>query len=132
MVRSGGSDRGQVNLILSLPVIPAFIGMLCISLLPKTPDYLWIKYGCYLMTVTGTLPGLIVFTMLPSNVAGRTKKSAVGTALFIGYCAGNSAGSQIFQSRWAPDYTPAIGILAALYGLEFILSELQPRSVDAS
>lgn len=27
-------------------IIPAFIGTLCISLLPKTTDYRWPKYGC--------------------------------------------------------------------------------------
>ena len=27
-------------------IIPAFIGTLCISLLPKTPQYQWPRYGC--------------------------------------------------------------------------------------
>lgn len=27
-------------------LVPSFVGTLCISLLPKTPDYRWPKYGC--------------------------------------------------------------------------------------
>lgn len=73
------------------------------------------------MTVTGTLPGLMIWSFLPSNVTGRTKKSAVSTAIFIAYCTGNSIGAQLFRSEWAPAYRPAIAISAAFYAAEFIL-----------
>lgn len=75
----------------------------------------------YLMTVTGTLPGLLIWTLLPSNVAGRTKKSVTATLMFIAYCAGNSIGAQVFQAHWAPKYLPAMIICGVMYGLECVL-----------
>lgn len=102
-------------------VIPAFVGMLCISLLPKTYDERWVRWGCYLMTVTGDLPGLMIWSLMPSNVAGRTKKSVTSSVLFTAYCVGNSIGAQLFRAEWAPDYIPAIGLCAAFYGLEFCM-----------
>jgi hypothetical protein len=73
------------------------------------------------MTVTGNLPGLMIWTLLPSNVAGRTKKSVTGTVMFIAYCTGNSIGAQTFQAKWAPRYIPAIIICGVMYGLECVL-----------
>ncbi|RAH64131.1 uncharacterized protein BO66DRAFT_444296 [Aspergillus aculeatinus CBS 121060] len=35
----------------------------------------------------------VIWTLLPSNVAGRTKKSSTGTVLFIAYCRGNCIGA---------------------------------------
>lgn len=39
------------------------------------------------------------------NVAGRTKKTIISSATFVGYCVGNMCGSQIFKSKDAPRYT---------------------------
>lgn len=39
------------------------------------------------------------------NVAGRTKKTIISSATFLGYCVGNMCGSQIFKSKDAPKYT---------------------------
>lgn len=41
-------------------VIPAFVGMLTLALLPKD-GLLWVRWGIFLMTVTGDLPGLRKF-----------------------------------------------------------------------
>lgn len=59
--------------------------------------------------------------MLPSNVAGRTKKSVTATLLFVGYCAGNATGAQLFQSKDAPNYIPGLTGCAVVYGIEFTL-----------
>ncbi|KAJ9156304.1 Major facilitator superfamily transporter [Pleurostoma richardsiae] len=100
--------------------IPAFTGMMALAFLPKD-GLLWTRWGMYLMTVTGNLPGLMIWTLLPSNVAGRTKKSVTGTVMFIAYCTGNSIGAQTFQAKWAPRYIPAIIICGVMYGLECVL-----------
>ncbi|KAL1614556.1 hypothetical protein SLS56_012064 [Neofusicoccum ribis] len=42
--------------------------------------------------------------MIQANVAGRTKKSVVTAALFVGYCVGNLVGPQLFLSSEAPHY----------------------------
>lgn len=103
-----------------ISTIPAFIGMLALALLPKD-GMLWTRWGLYLMTVTGNLPGLLIWTFLPSNVAGRTKKSVTGTVIFVAYCVGNSIGAQTFRAEWAPKYIPSIIICATMYALECCL-----------
>lgn len=62
--------------------------------------------------------------MLPSNVAGRTKKSITATGLFIGYCAGNATGAQLFREKDAPDYIPGLTGCAVVYGIEVMLMSL--------
>ncbi|KAF7185621.1 putative transporter [Pseudocercospora fuligena] len=101
-------------------LLPAFSGMLSLALLPSD-GMLWTRWGLYLMTTTGTLPGLLMWTMLPSNVAGRTKKSVTATGLFIGYCAGNAVGAQLFQEKDAPRYIPGLTGCGVVYGLEFAM-----------
>lgn len=64
---------------------------------------------------------MMIWSIAISNVAGRTKKSVVSTALFIAYCTGNSIGAQLFRAEWAPNYLPAIGISSGFYALEFIM-----------
>lgn len=75
----------------------------------------------YLITVPYVLGLFLGWTLIPSNVAGRTKKTVISSATFIGYCVGNMCGSQIFKSADAPRYIPGtIGGCAAL-GLECLL-----------
>ncbi|KAI3617945.1 major facilitator superfamily transporter [Moniliophthora roreri] len=62
-------------------IIPAFIGMLAMALLPDELSYRWIKFGMYLMTMTVNVNGLMLWLFVPSNVAGRTKKSIVSSIL---------------------------------------------------
>lgn len=76
---------------------------------------------CKCLAVTGNLPGLLIWTILPSNVAGRTKKSVTATVLFIAYCTGNSIGAQIFQAKDAPRYLPGLTACGILFGVEFIM-----------
>lgn len=63
----------------------------------------------------------VMWTLLPSNVAGRTKKSVTSTILLIAYCAGNCIGAQVFQDKDAPMYIPAIVVCAVMYAVEFVL-----------
>lgn len=125
-----------------LSVLPAFSGMLALALLPSKTSLLWTKWGLYLMSkfalpeksiieiypnlmffsaVTGNLPGLLIWTIIPSNVAGRTKKSVTATVLFVAYCVGNSIGAQLFQAKDAPRYIPGLTACGILFGVEFAL-----------
>ncbi|THV00272.1 MFS general substrate transporter [Dendrothele bispora CBS 962.96] len=102
-------------------IVPAFVGMLAMSLLPSSTSFRWIKFGMYLMTVTANVNGLFLWLFLPSNVAGRTKKSVVSSILFVAYCTGNAAGSQFFRSQDAPRYVPAITACAICFALQFLV-----------
>ena len=118
-------------------LVPAFVGMLTLALLPSK-GLIWTRWAMYMMTVFGQLPGLrkyyqynylfysvltislVIWTFLPSNVAGRTKKSVTATLLFVGYCVGNAVGAQVMQAKDAPRYITGITVCASMYGLEFL------------
>ncbi|CAI7587773.1 unnamed protein product [Penicillium glandicola] len=106
--------------VMIIAVVPAFVGMLALALLPHD-GYLWTRWGMYLMTIIGNIAGPLIWTLLPSNVAGRTKKSVTGTVIFIAYCVGNSIGAQVFQAKDAPKYIPAIVTCSIMYGLEIVI-----------
>ncbi|KAH7376881.1 major facilitator superfamily domain-containing protein [Plectosphaerella cucumerina] len=105
-------------LLMMFSLIPAFTGMMALSLLP-TDRMRWVRWGMYILQVFGSLPGLMIWTFLPSNVAGRTKKTVTSTVLFIGYCVGNAVGAQMFVVSDAPKYIRGITACAILYCVEF-------------
>ncbi|ESK81007.1 major facilitator superfamily transporter [Moniliophthora roreri MCA 2997] len=102
-------------------IIPAFIGMLAMALLPDELSYRWIKFGMYLMTMTVNVNGLMLWLFVPSNVAGRTKKSIVSSILFVAYCTGNAAGPQFFRAKDAPRYIPAMIACTICFALNFVI-----------
>ncbi|EOO00485.1 putative mfs general substrate transporter protein [Phaeoacremonium minimum UCRPA7] len=106
--------------IMMFSVIPAFAGMLALALLPHD-GMLWTRWGCYFITIIGNVAGPLIWTLVPSNIAGRTKKSVTGTVLFIAYCTGNCIGAQVFRAQDAPRYIPAIIVCSTMYGLEFVV-----------
>ncbi|KAL4862598.1 hypothetical protein BDV12DRAFT_207098 [Aspergillus spectabilis] len=99
-------------------LVSAFSGMMALSLLP-TDGKQWTRWGMYIMQVFVTLPGLMIWTFLPSNIAGRTKKTVVSTILFIAYCVGNAVGAQMFVPSDAPKYVRGITACGVLYCVEF-------------
>ncbi|KAH8895550.1 MFS general substrate transporter [Thozetella sp. PMI_491] len=106
-------------LFMMISLLPAFSGMMALSLLP-TDGMLWTRWFLYILQVFGTLPGLMIWTFLPSNVAGRTKKTVTATVLFIAYCVGNAVGAQMFVASDAPKYIKGITACGVLYCVEFI------------
>ena len=63
--------------------------------------------GCYFMTVTFVIALFLAWTLIPSNTAGRTKRTLVSSFTFVGYCVGNMVGSQIFQAKDAVRKSPS-------------------------
>ena len=61
----------------------------------------------------------MIWTFLPSNVAGRTKKTVTSATLFVAYCVGNAVGAQMFVPSDAPKYVRGITACAILYCVEF-------------
>lgn len=107
---------GALVIFMIISTIPGFVGMLALGLLPKE-GLLWTRWGLYMMTATSRLTGLLLWTLLPSNVAGRTKKSVIGSVMFIAYCVGGAIGVQTFRAEWAPRYIPAIILCGTMYGV---------------
>ncbi|KAL2822888.1 major facilitator superfamily domain-containing protein [Aspergillus granulosus] len=104
--------------LMMFSLVPAFTGMIALSQLP-TDRMQWTRWGMYILQVFGSLPGLMIWTFLPSNIAGRTKKTVVSTILFIAYCVGNAVGAQIMTPSDAPKYTRGITTCGILYVVEF-------------
>ncbi|KAK3621088.1 hypothetical protein LTR56_023014 [Elasticomyces elasticus] len=107
--------------IMAASCITPFIGMLALAFLPNTDAYKWTKWGMYLITVVYVLALFLAWTLIPSNVAGRTKKTIISSATFIGYCVGNMCGSQIFKAADAPRYIPGTIGAAICLGAEALL-----------
>ncbi|EIM89633.1 MFS general substrate transporter [Stereum hirsutum FP-91666 SS1] len=101
--------------------LPSMAGFLGISLLPNEPAYKWSKWGCYFMTVPFVVGLFMSWTLIPSNVAGRTKRTITSSFTFVGYCVGNMVGTQIFLAKDAPKYTAATTVCAVCFAAEFVL-----------
>ena len=107
--------------IMAGSTIPPFVGLLGLALLPDNPSYKWTKWGLYLITVPFVLALFLAWTLIPSNVAGRTKKTIISSSTFLGYCVGNMAGSQIFKTKDAPQYIPGTIGASICLAAEFVL-----------
>ncbi|KAF9883409.1 hypothetical protein FE257_003492 [Aspergillus nanangensis] len=105
-------------LMMMCSLVPAFSGMMALAFLPQD-SMKWLRWGMYILQVFGSLPGLMIWTFLPSNVAGRTKKTVTATIIFIAYCVGNAVGAQMFVASDAPKYIKGLTACAVLYCVEF-------------
>lgn len=59
--------------------------------------------------------------LVPSNVAGKTKRSVVSAMTLIAYCAGNMAGAQVFKTKDAPRYVSGTIACSVCFALEVIV-----------
>ncbi|KAK0226159.1 MFS general substrate transporter [Armillaria fumosa] len=108
-------------IIMALGTIPGFIGVLGLSLIETTESTKWTKWGMYFMVTPFVLGLFIAWSLIPSNIPGRTKRTVTSSFTFIGYCAGNMCGSQIFKSNEAPSYKSGTIGCCACFGLEFLI-----------
>ncbi|EXF84162.1 hypothetical protein CFIO01_05665 [Colletotrichum fioriniae PJ7] len=92
------------------------------TLLKGSTPYYCVSIVWFLVVgfVTLKKPNLrLIWTFLPSNVAGRTKKTVTSTVLFVAYCVGNAVGAQMFVASDAPKYIRGLTACAVLYCVEF-------------
>ncbi|KAI0880641.1 MFS general substrate transporter [Annulohypoxylon maeteangense] len=102
-------------------VIPPVAGFAIMASLPNEPQYKWTKWTGFFITVPCVVALFLAWTLIPSNVAGRTKRTLTSSFTFVGYCVGNMVGSQIFKAKDAPRYIPGTAACAVCFGLEFFL-----------
>ncbi|WWC62323.1 uncharacterized protein I303_104919 [Kwoniella dejecticola CBS 10117] len=62
---------------------------------------LWAAFSFHSVLSCSTF---LVWSIMPINSAGRTKKSFIGATALIAYCAGNMIGSQTLRASDAPRY----------------------------
>lgn len=101
--------------------IPPLVGFLLMALLPDASAYKWARWGGYFLTVPFVVPLFLAWTLIPSNTGGRTKRTLTSSLTFVGYCAGNMCGSQIFRSADAPRYVPGTVGCAVCFALQFVI-----------
>jgi MFS transporter, ACS family, allantoate permease len=122
-----------------LPNTPHFRWIKCVMIPPYALYVLiCVRWGMYLITVAYPVAIFLPWTLskyhsgftsfaaesltiVPSNVAGRTKKTIISSGTFLGYCVGNMCGSQIFKTKDAPRYIPGTIGCAVCLGAEFVL-----------
>ncbi|TKY90078.1 hypothetical protein EX895_000076 [Sporisorium graminicola] len=102
-------------------VIPAFVAVLTAGTLPQKPENKWPRYGVYLMSILYALQSFLMWALMPSIIAGRTKKTVVSTLCFMGYCVGNMIGPQVFRASDAPRYIHGLIVVASMLALVFVL-----------
>ncbi|KAF7352775.1 CNF01220-like protein [Mycena venus] len=107
--------------LMTFSVLPPFIGLLCIGLLPDSTDK-WVKWGLYNMTSTFTIPTFLAWTLIPLNIAGRTKKTVISGSTFISYCAGQMIGTQVFRASDAPRYVKGLTAISVIFGIQIIVT----------
>ncbi|KAK7061739.1 CNF01220-like protein [Favolaschia claudopus] len=107
--------------LMTFSVLPPFIGLLSIGLLPDSTEK-WVKWGLYNMTSTFTVPTLLAWTLIPLNVAGRTKKTVISGSTFISYSVGQLIGTQVFRASDAPRYIKALTAISIVFGVQILVT----------
>ncbi|KAL3471655.1 MFS general substrate transporter [Aspergillus californicus] len=107
--------------IMVISCILPCVGMLVMSLLPNIPKHKWVKWGMFDMTVVFSLALFLGWSLVTSNVAGRTKRTVVSSLTLIAYCVGNMVGAQVFQTKDAPRYIPGTITCCVCFGAEVVL-----------
>ncbi|KAM0751761.1 MFS general substrate transporter [Meredithblackwellia eburnea MCA 4105] len=105
-------------------LIPSVICLFLLAFIPTTHSNRLGKFFLYMLGQTGGIAGFLIQCFVPSNVAGRTKKTVVLTVIFCAYAAGNSIGPQVFRSTDAPRYIKGISVSASMYAVELALMVL--------
>ncbi|KAI4863509.1 MFS general substrate transporter [Hypoxylon rubiginosum] len=118
LVTSRWKDLRMYFMIVS--VIPPIAGFAMMAALPNDPQYKWARWTGYFITVPCVVALFLAWTLIPSNVAGRTKRTLTSSFTFVGYCVGNMVGSQIFVAKDAPRYIPGTAGCAVCFALELV------------
>ncbi|KAL4791882.1 MFS general substrate transporter [Aspergillus venezuelensis] len=110
--------QNQRMYIMIISCILPCVGMLVMSLLPNTAQYKWVKWGMFDMTVVFSLALFLGWSLITSNIAGRTKRTVVSSLTLIAYCVGNMVGAQVFRTSDAPRYIPGTITCCVCFGVE--------------
>ncbi|CEJ87121.1 hypothetical protein VHEMI04310 [[Torrubiella] hemipterigena] len=98
----------------------------CVMVYATPTDHKWTRLGGIWLFPAYSAAFPISLSIIGSDIAGYTKKTTVLAILFIGYCAGNIAGPQLFLTKEAPRYNTAFqGILVCISAATVIILVLR-------
>lgn len=111
----------QANcLLIVAAVIPCVVGSAVIYSREQVPKALQLLG--YFMLSSGPSAMPLALSLVQTNYRGVTKKMTMTALLFLGYCAGNMAGPQLFREDEAPLYPTAFRSIVLCYGLVILLA----------
>ncbi|ODO07714.1 hypothetical protein I350_03288 [Cryptococcus amylolentus CBS 6273] len=131
----GGAIGGSFNIIsgylsskwrntrtyfMAFSMIAGCAGLLVAALLPSEQEYRWKRWGGLLTMSIYSTATFMGWSMLPSNVAGNTKRSTASAMSFVAYAVANACGSQLYKDKDAPLYRPGLIGSAICFGLTFV------------
>ncbi|KAM7193099.1 major facilitator superfamily transporter [Rhypophila sp. PSN 637] len=110
----------QANcLLIVAAVIPCVIGSALIYSRAQLPSS--VQLLGYFLLSSGPSAMPLALSLVQTNYRGVTKKMTMTALLFLGYCAGNIAGPQLFREAEAPLYPTAFRSIVVCYGLVIVL-----------
>lgn len=107
--------------IIAIVMIPSLIGFLELARMETSSTNKWAKWGMYYMTAPFFVSLCLGLSLIPSNLPGRTKRTVTSSFTFVCFCIGNMCGSQIFDAKDAPAYTPGVIGCTICIGLDFFV-----------
>ncbi|PBK84110.1 MFS general substrate transporter [Armillaria gallica] len=107
--------------IMAIATIPGIVGFLGVALIETRDSTKWTKWGMYCVIMPAVLSPILGWTLIPSNVPGRTKRTVTSSFTFVCACVGSMCGSQIFKSKDAPTYTPGVIGCSICFGIDLLV-----------
>lgn len=92
-------------IVMAVMQLIALVGCVMVYATPAT--HKWTRLGGLWLFPAYAAGFPLSLSIVGSDIAGYTKKTTVLAVLFIGYCAGNIAGPQLFITREAPRFQTA-------------------------
>ncbi|KXJ87119.1 major facilitator superfamily domain-containing protein [Microdochium bolleyi] len=90
------------TVIMAWHMLASVIGALMIR--QVAPEHQWARFFGYCLSLGYSANFPMLLAMTSSNIGGFTKKTTANAMIFIGYCAGNIIGPQLFFQSEAPSY----------------------------
>ncbi|KAF2798608.1 MFS general substrate transporter [Melanomma pulvis-pyrius CBS 109.77] len=90
------------------------------AMIRQIPQHLiWGRFFGYCLSIAYSANFPMILSMSSGNIAGFTKKTTVNAMIFIGYCAGNIIGPQLFFEKEAPSYPSGFLAMMICYCVAF-------------
>ncbi|KAH7133806.1 major facilitator superfamily domain-containing protein [Dactylonectria macrodidyma] len=117
LIATGGSSwfRNTRTYWMAWNLILSIIGAAMVRQISS--DNMWARFMGYCLTVAYSANFPLTLAMSSSNFGGFTKKMTVNAMIFMGYCAGNIIGPQLFFDDEAPSYPSGFLAMMICYGV---------------
>ncbi|KAH7137454.1 major facilitator superfamily domain-containing protein [Dactylonectria estremocensis] len=117
LIATGGSTwfRNTRTYWMAWNLILSIIGAAMVRQISS--DNMWARFMGYCLTIAYSANFPLTLAMSSSNFGGFTKKTTVNAMIFMGYCAGNIIGPQLFFDDEAPSYPSGFLAMMICYGI---------------